>query len=160
MLGLDVKFSVHALFLLQGKDFGLDIGADGFDFLDGSVFFKVRRVIPIIDVELMLEMVLELKDLLLDFMVFGNDLFASVIKGRVLLRGDGSGFGKLLIELNDMLSIINLIELEEIAQEWIVLGLENHLKSTNSFFMILFWLLLSIEKHSAIIELEFLLDRC
>jgi hypothetical protein len=83
-----------------------------------------------------------------------------VIKGRVLLRGDGSGFGNLLIELNDMLSMINLIELEEIAQEWIVLGLENHLKSTNSFFMILFWLLLSIEKHSAIIELEFLLDRC
>lgn len=85
-----------------------------------------------------------------------------MVKTRVLLRGDWGGFGKLLIKLSDMMGVINLIELEEIAQEWIVLGLENHLKSTISFIMILFLflLLLSIEIHCAIINRELLLDCC
>lgn len=69
MLSLDIKFSVHALFLPQGKDFRLDISADEFDLLNASVFFKFLRAVTIINVELMFKMVLELKYLLLDFMV-------------------------------------------------------------------------------------------
>jgi hypothetical protein len=103
------------LFLLKGEDFTLDFGAYDFNFLSNCDFFKINRVIAIINVELMLEMVFELKNLLFNFMVFGSHLSASIAKDLILLRGDRSRIRKWLIELSNMMGVINLMELQEIA---------------------------------------------
>ena len=60
-------------------------------------------------------MVFQLKDLLFDFIILGSHLSASIVKGLILLKADGSRIGKWLIELSDMMGVINLIELHEIA---------------------------------------------
>ncbi len=56
-----------------------------------------------------------MKDLLFDFIILGSHLSASIVKGLILLKADGSRIGKWLIELSDMMGVINLIELQEIA---------------------------------------------
>lgn len=81
------------LFLFQGKDFGFDIGANEFDFLDYSGLFQILRVIASVKIELLPQMMFELKDLFFKFMVFRSHLVTSTPERLVLLRSDSGWSG-------------------------------------------------------------------
>ena len=89
------------------------MGSDKFDFLRDSAFLDCSGVILAINVELMPEMMLELKDLSFKFLIFKSDMLASALEGIELLRSDKSGIGHLLFDLTEMLSVVNSVVLNE-----------------------------------------------
>ena len=96
----------------------------------------------------MLEVISDEKDLLLEFFIIGGNYVASSSECIILLRGYGSWVGNLMSKLIKMVSEGKLSVPDETVEIFIILCVEEGIKSMFDLILILFLLLvLSVEEH-------------